>query len=154
MAIEIPEFIVPFVPWIRGTVGLVLVGAIFLGGMAAVWIERKLSADIQLRYGPSRVGKFGLLQLVADAIKLFTKEDVRPGNADRFLYDNAPVFMLTSLFLMLVAIPVGAVFIDGNLYPLAVTEMDISILFIEAVSAINIFGIFMAAYGSDRKSVV
>lgn len=151
MAIEIPEFIVPFVPWIRGTVGLVLVGAIFLGGMAAVWIERKLSADIQLRYGPSRVGKFGLLQLVADAIKLFTKEDVRPGNADRFLYDNAPVFMLTSLFLMLVAIPVGAVFIDGNLYPLAVTEMDISILFIEAVSAINIFGIFMAAYGSNNK---
>jgi NADH-quinone oxidoreductase subunit H len=52
---------------------------------------------------------------------------------------------------MLVAIPVGAVFIDGNLYPLAVTEMDISILFIEAVSAINIFGIFMAAYGSNNK---
>lgn len=149
--IEIPEFIVPFIPWIRGLVGLSLVGAIFLGAMGAVWIERKLSADIQLRYGPSRVGKFGLLQLVADAIKLFTKEDMRPRNADRLLFDNAPIFMMSSVFLMLVAIPVGAVFINGVEYPLAVTEMDISVLYIEAMSAITIFGIFMIAYGSNNK---
>ncbi|AKB32197.1 FPO subunit H [Methanosarcina siciliae C2J] len=149
--IEIPEFIIPLIPWIRGVVGLVLVGAIFLGAMGAVWLERKLSADIQFRYGPSRVGKFGLLQLVADAIKLFTKEDVRPRNADRLLFDNAPIFMMSSVFLMLVAIPVGAVFINGVQYPLAVTEMDISVLYIEAVSAISIFGIFMIAYGSNNK---
>ncbi|WP_440948001.1 F420H2 dehydrogenase subunit FpoH [Methanosarcina sp. T3] len=149
--IEIPEFIIPFIPWIRGLVGLSLVGAIFLGAMGAVWIERKLSADIQFRYGPSRVGKFGLLQLVADAIKLFTKEDMRPRNADRLLFDNAPIFMMSSVFLMLVAIPVGAVFINGVEYPLAVTEMDISVLYIEAMSAITIFGIFMIAYGSNNK---
>lgn len=149
--IEIPEFIVPFLPWIRGTVGLALVGAIFLGAMGAVWIERKLSADIQFRYGPMRVGKFGLLQLVADAIKLFTKEDLRPKNADRLLFDNAPIFLMSSVFLMLVAIPVGAVFINGVEYPLAVTEMDISILYIEAMSAISIFGIFMMSYGSNNK---
>lgn len=151
VAIEIPEFIIPFIPWIRGLVGLSLVGAIFLGAMGAVWIERKLSADIQLRHGPSRVGKFGLLQLVADAIKLFTKEDMRPSNADRLLFDNAPIFMMSSVFLMLVAIPVGAVFINGVEYPLAVTEMDVSILYIEAMSAITIFGIFMIAYGSNNK---
>ncbi|HIH93136.1 TPA: NADH-quinone oxidoreductase subunit NuoH [Methanosarcina acetivorans] len=149
--IEIPEFIIPLIPWIRGVVGLVLVGAIFLGAMGAVWLERKLSADIQFRYGPSRVGKFGLLQLVADAIKLFTKEDMRPRNADRLLFDNAPIFMMSSVFLMLVAIPVGAVFINGVEYPLAVTEMDISVLYIEAMSAITIFGIFMIAYGSNNK---
>lgn len=149
--IEIPEFIVPFLPWIRGVVGLALVGAIFLGAMGAVWIERKLSADIQFRYGPMRVGKFGLLQLVADAIKLFTKEDLRPKNADRLLFDNAPIFLMSSVFLMLVAIPVGAVFINGVEYPLAVTEMDISILYIEAMSAISIFGIFMMSYGSNNK---
>lgn len=151
MVIEIPEFIVPFIPWIRGLVGLSLVGAIFLGAMGAVWIERKLSADIQLRYGPSRVGKFGLFQLVADAIKLFTKEDMRPSNADRLLFDNAPIFMISSVFLMLVAIPVGAIFINGVEYPLAATEMDISVLYIEAMSAITIFGIFMVAYGSNNK---
>jgi F420H2 dehydrogenase subunit H len=149
--IEIPEFIIPLIPWIRGVVGLVLVGAIFLGAMGAVWLERKLSADIQFRYGPSRVGKFGLLQLVADAIKLFTKEDMRPRNADRLLFDNAPIFMMSSVFLMLVAIPVVAVFINGVEYPLAVTEMDISVLYIEAMSAITIFGIFMIAYGSNNK---
>ena len=151
MVMQIPEFIVPLIPWIRGLVGLSLVGAIFLGAMGAVWIERKLSADIQFRYGPSRVGKFGLLQLVADAIKLFTKEDMRPRNADRLLFDNAPIFMMSSVFLMLVAIPVGAVFINGVEYPLAVTEMDISVLYIEAMSAITIFGIFMIAYGSNNK---
>ncbi|AKB20024.1 MULTISPECIES: F420H2 dehydrogenase subunit FpoH [unclassified Methanosarcina] len=149
--IEIPEFIIPFIPWIRGLVGLSLVGAIFLGAMGAVWIERKLSADIQFRYGPSRVGKFGLLQLVADAIKLFTKEDLRPKNADRVLFDNATIFMMSSVFLMLVAIPVGAVFINGVEYPLVVTEMDISVLYIEAMSALTIFGIFMIAYGSNNK---
>ncbi len=149
--IEIPELIVPFIPWIRGVVGLALVGVIFLGAMGAVWIERKLSADIQFRYGPMRVGKFGLLQLVADAIKLFTKEDLRPKNADRLLFDNAPIFLMSSVFLMLVAIPVGAVFIGGVEYPLAVTEMDISILYIEAMSSISIFGIFMMSYGSNNK---
>lgn len=149
--IEIPEFIIPFIPWIRGLVGLSLVGVIFLGAMGAVWLERKLSAAIQFRYGPSRVGKFGLLQLVADAIKLFTKEDLRPKNADRMLFDNATIFMMSSVFLMLVAIPVGAVFINGIEYPLAVTEMDISVLYIEAMSALTIFGIFMIAYGSNNK---
>jgi NADH-quinone oxidoreductase subunit H len=151
MVINIPEFIIPLIPWIRGLAGLSLIGAIFIGAMGAVWLERKLSADIQFRYGPSRVGKYGLLQLVADAIKLFTKEDMRPRNADRILFDNAPIFMMCSIFLMLVAIPVGAVYINGVEYPLAATEMDISILYIEAVSAITIFGIFMIAYGSNNK---
>lgn len=149
--IEIPEFIVPFFPLIRGIVGLALIGAIFLGAMGAVWIERKLSGDIQQRYGPMRVGKYGLLQLVADAIKLFTKEDLMPRNADKILFKNAPIFMMSSVFLMLVAIPVGAVFVNGVEYPLAVTEIDISILYIEAMSAISIFGIFMMAYGSNNK---
>ncbi|MDD3043084.1 MAG: F420H2 dehydrogenase subunit FpoH [Methanosarcinaceae archaeon] len=149
--IEIPEFIVPFIPLIRGVVGLALIGAIFLGAMGAVWIERKLSGDIQQRYGPMRVGKYGLLQLVADAIKLFTKEDLMPRNADKLLFNNAPIFMMSSVFLMLVAIPVGAIFVNGVEYPLAVAEMDISILYIEAMSAISIFGIFMIAYGSNNK---
>lgn len=151
MAIEIPEFIVPLIPWIRGTVGLSLIGVIFLGAMGAVWLERKLSADIQSRMGPCRVGKYGLLQLVADAIKLFTKEDLKPLNADSLLFNNANIFMLGSVFLMLVALPVGAVFINGVEYPLAVTQMDISVLYIEAVSALSIFGIFMVAYGSNNK---
>ena len=151
MPINIPEFIVPLIPWLRGIVGLALIGVIFMGAMGAVWLERKLSADIQSRMGPSRVGKYGLLQLVADAIKLFTKEDLKPLNADSLLFNNANIFMLGSVFLMLVALPVGAVFINGVEYPLAVTQMDISVLYIESVSSLSIFGIFMVAYGSNNK---
>lgn len=146
---ELPEIL--FNPLVRGILGICLMGAIFLGAMAAVWFERKLSADIQQRYGPMRTGPHGLLQLVADAIKLFTKEDIIPKNADRLLFVAAPIMMMGSVFLMLVAIPFGAIIINGNTYPIAATDMDISILYIEAVSAISIIGIFMVAYSSNNK---
>ncbi len=146
---EIPEIL--FNPWIRGILGLCLMGAIFMGAMIAVWFERKLSADIQQRHGPSRAGPHGILQLVADAIKLFTKEDIIPANADKFLFVFAPIVLMGSVFLMLVAIPFGAVIINGNTYPIAATDMDISILYIEAVSAVSVIGIFMIAYSSNNK---
>jgi len=146
---ELPEIL--FNPLVRGILGLCLMGAIFLGAMAAVWFERKLSADIQQRYGPMRVGPHGILQLVADAIKLFTKEDIIPKNADRLLFVAAPIMMMGSVFLVLVALPFGAIIINGDTYPIAATDMDISILYIEAVSAISIIGIFMVAYSSNNK---
>ncbi|AFV24773.1 F420H2 dehydrogenase subunit H [Methanolobus psychrophilus R15] len=146
---ELPEIL--FNPLVRGILGICLMSAIFLGAMAAVWFERKLSADIQQRYGPMRTGPHGLLQLVADAIKLFTKEDIIPRNADRLLFVAAPIMMMGSVFLMLVALPFGAIIINGDTYPIAATDMDISILYIEAVSAISIIGIFMVAYSSNNK---
>lgn len=146
---ELPEIL--FNPLVRGILGICLMSAIFLGAMAAVWFERKLSADIQQRYGPMRTGPHGLLQLVADAIKLFTKEDIIPRNADRLLFVAAPIMMMGSVFLMLVAIPFGAIIINGDTYPIAATDMDISILYIEAVSAISIIGIFMVAYSANNK---
>ncbi|MDW7731924.1 MAG: F420H2 dehydrogenase subunit FpoH [Methanolobus sp.] len=146
---ELPEIL--FNPLLRGILGLCLMGAIFLGAMGAVWFERKLSADIQQRYGPMRTGPHGLLQLVADAIKLFTKEDIIPKNADRLLFVSAPILMMGSVFLMLVAIPFGAIIINGETYPIAATDMDISILYIEAMSAISIIGIFMVAYSANNK---
>jgi F420H2 dehydrogenase subunit H len=146
---EIPEIL--FNPWIRGILGLCLMGAIFMGAMIAVWFERKLSADIQQRHGPNRVGPHGIFQLVADAIKLFTKEDIIPANADKLLFVFAPIVLMGSVFLMLVAIPFGAVIINGDTYPIAATDMDISVLYIEAVSAVSVIGIFMIAYSSNNK---
>jgi len=146
---ELPEIL--FNPLVRGILGVCLMGAIFLGAMAAVWFERKLSADVQQRYGPMRVGPHGIFQLVADAIKLFTKEDIIPKNADRLLFVAAPIMMMGSVFLVLVALPFGAIIINGDTYPIAATDMDISILYIEAVSAISIIGIFMVAYSSNNK---
>jgi NADH-quinone oxidoreductase subunit H len=146
--LEIPSNIAP---WLRGIVGLVLIGLLFVVGMVAVWIERKLSADIQERYGPNRVGPVGIFQLVADAIKLLTKEDIIPKAADKLLFVVAPIIIMGSIFLMLVAIPVGAVYVNGVEYALAVTEMDISILYIEAMSAISIIGLFVLGYSQNNK---
>ncbi|WP_292486099.1 F420H2 dehydrogenase subunit FpoH [Methanohalobium sp.] len=138
-------------PWIRGYLGLSLIGFIFISAMAAVWLERKISADIQFRIGPCRVGPIGIFQLIADAIKLFTKEDIVPRKADSVMFRSAPIFLMVSVFLMLVAIPIGAVVINGVAYPLVVTDMDISILYVEAVSSISIIGVFMVAYSSNNK---
>ncbi len=140
-----------FNPLLRSILGLVLMGVIFLGAMVAIWFERKLSADIQQRYGPMRAGPHGVLQLVADAIKLFTKEDIIPRDADRLLFVSAPIVLMASVFLMLVAIPFGAIIINGETYPIAATDMDISILYIQAVSAISLIGIFMVAYSANNK---
>jgi len=148
---NLAEFLDIYGPWLRGILGLALIGAIFLFAMIAIWFERKLSADIQFRVGPHYVGPHGLLQLVADAIKLFTKEAIIPANADKTLFMLAPIFLMGSVFLMLVAIPMGAVFINGQEYPIVATEMDISILYIEAVSTISVFGAFLVAYGSNNK---
>ncbi|MEA1984366.1 MAG: NADH-quinone oxidoreductase subunit H, partial [Euryarchaeota archaeon] len=73
---DVPDIL--FNPWLRTVCGLALIGAIFLGAMATVWFERKLSGDIQSRIGPKYVGPIGIFQLVADAIKLLTKEDLIP----------------------------------------------------------------------------
>lgn len=146
---ELTEII--FNPWLRAILGLCLMGSIFMGAMLVVWFERKLSADIQQRLGPNRVGPHGIFQLVADAIKLFTKEDIIPGNADKLLFVFGPIVLMGSIFLMLVAIPFGAIIINGSTYPIAATDMDISILYIEAVSAVSVIGIFMIAYSSNNK---
>ena len=147
---SIVEFL--FNPWVRGTLGLALIGLIFFSAVITVWLERKFGADIQSRIGPNRVGgRFGILQLIADAIKLFTKEDLIPSKADKLLFVIAPIIVLGSGFMMIVAIPFGAIVIGDNAYPIAATEFDISLLYLEAVSALSVLGIFMAAYGSNNK---
>jgi len=142
-------------PWIRGVIGLCAMGAMMVAAMFAVWLERKYASDIQSRIGPNRVGgRFGLLQLIADAIKLFTKEDIKPDKVDGPVWVAAPVLMFGSALMMIIAIPFGAFIFNGTVYPLAVTQFDISILYLEAVSAIGIIGIFMAGWGSNNKFAV
>lgn len=142
----------PFSPWVRGVLGGLVIGAVFGGALVMVYLERKFLGDIQSRIGPNRVGgRFGVLQLIADAIKLFTKEDIIPTKADKWLFIGAPIVALTSGFLMVAVIPFDLLMIKGNEYAVAVSRMDVSILYLEAVSALSIFAIFMAGWGSGSK---
>ncbi|MBD0354510.1 MAG: NADH-quinone oxidoreductase subunit NuoH [Rubrobacteraceae bacterium] len=110
--------------------------------LAAVltFAERKVSAYIQLRYGPNRVGPRGILQPAADVFKLFTKENVHPGRADLWIFLAAPIAMF---------LPAAAVWLVIPFAPdLVVADLNIGIAFFFAITSINALGVIMAGYGS------
>ena len=128
---------------IKGSVIIVfmLVSAIFF-----VWLERKVSARIQDRLGPTRVGgKFGWLQTLADGMKLLVKEDVMPADADPFLFKIAAYVTLAAPFLAFIALPFAR---DWVAMPLSV---GIGVFFMLAVMSTEVFGIILAGYGSGSK---
>src|ERR1051325_8759841 len=106
-------------------------------------LERKFAARMQSRIGPYRVGPHGLLQPIADALKLMMKEDVVPRQADRSVYNLAPIVFLVPCMLIFATLP----FAPG----LGVADLNIGILFFLAVSAMEIVGLFMGGWGSNNK---
>src|SRR3982750_2371347 len=124
-------------------VTLVIIAAFPLVAGYIVLVERKVLADFQVRLGPMRVGPHGLLQPIADALKLMMKEDIIPRTADRSVYNLAPIVFLIPCMLIFATIP----FAPG----LGVADLNIGILFFLAVSAMEIVGLFMAGWGSNNK---
>ena len=117
-----------------------------------VLFERRVVAHIQSRMGPNRVGFQGLLQPLADALKLISKEAIFPREADRFLYLLAPVFASAPAFLSYAVIPVGGtVNIFGTPIPLHLADINVALLFIFAVGSLNVYGVFLAGYASNNK---
>jgi NADH-quinone oxidoreductase subunit H len=118
-----------------------------------VWIERKVCARIQNRRGPNRVGPFGLLQPVADAVKLICKEEVIPERAERALYYLAPFMAFVPAALAFAVIPVGKPLRlgDGTLLPLAVADIDVGILFVLAISSIGVYAMAFAGWSANSK---
>ena len=108
-----------------------------------VWLERKVAARFQDRIGPNRVGPLGLLQPIADAIKLITKEDLVPRTADRWVHLAAPVLVIISAFMVMAVIP----FAVG----LAPVDLPSGIVYLIAVSSISPLGIFLAGWASRNK---
>ncbi|MEE9199664.1 MAG: NADH-quinone oxidoreductase subunit NuoH [Dehalococcoidia bacterium] len=108
-----------------------------------IYMERRLLGRFQNRLGPNRVGPFGILQPLADAIKVMTKEDIVPKGADRWVFNMAPVAVMIPVLLIFAVIPFG-----GNTF---LTNLNVGILFIVAVTALDTIGVFMAGWASNNK---
>jgi NADH-quinone oxidoreductase subunit H len=108
-----------------------------------VLLERKVMAHMQARLGPMRVGPHGLLQPIADAVKLLLKEDIIPNNADRWMFWIAPLLSVTMGLLAYAALPFGPVF--------QIADLDVGLLFILAVSSLGIYGIVLGGWASNSK---
>ena len=111
--------------------------------MGFIYFERRGMARMQARLGPNRVGPFGLLQPVADAIKVLLKEDIVPSKADKIVHWLAPVVAFAPVLLIFAVVP----FQDGAL----LADLNIGILYVVAISSVSTVGIFMAGWGSSNK---
>jgi NADH-quinone oxidoreductase subunit H len=116
------------------------------------WVERKVLAHIQLRPGPYRVGPHGLLQPLADVIKLLTKEGFIPANVNTFFYLLAPVLAVTIALIAISVIPFGPqITIGGVTTLMQLTDIKIGILFVLALSSVGVYGVALAGWASNSK---
>jgi NADH-quinone oxidoreductase subunit H len=124
------------------TIGLIL-GTVIVVAAMLIWVERRLLSFWQERLGPNRVGPFGLLQVVADMIKIFTKEDWVPPFADRFSFVLAPAIIMTVILLSFAVIPFGP--------NIGVIESNIGVLFILAMASLGAYSVMLGGLSSDNK---
>lgn len=117
----------------------------------AVWFERKVVARMQSRWGPTRVGPYGLLQPLADAIKLLTKEDITPSGVFRMIYIAAPALSVITALLAFAVIPFGPSVQAGGVELFQIADLDIGLLFVLAVSSMGVYGIVLAGWSSNSK---
>ncbi len=111
--------------------------------LGLIWVERKVAGRIQDRLGPNRTGPYGLLQSVADAMKLLTKEDITPTAADKITFNVAPLLAVFAVLMLFGAIPLAPRFVGANL--------NIGALYIVALGSIAIMSVLMAGWGSNNK---
>ena len=120
---------------------LLVFGGLSVAVIAMNWLERKILAHMQVRLGPMRVGPHGLLQPIADAIKLLLKEDIIPAEADKIVFWIAPFIVVLAAFTVFVVVPFGPTH--------AITDMNIGILFMLGVSSLSVLGIVTAGWASN-----
>ena len=122
---------------------VVIAAAVLLVDILLVWIERKFVARFQDRLGPNRLGPFGLIQPIADVIKLLIKEDLTPAGADKVIYNLAPVMALATVLIIWAVIPLSPTVIGSSL--------NVGVLYFIAAGALGTLGIIMAGWAANNK---
>ncbi len=144
-------------PWQHDLVVALVKIAVLIGviqGLFTVmtWAERRLLAFMQFRLGPNRTGPFGILQPIADGVKLFFKEEVMPAGAERWAFILAPCLSVTAAFMAIAVIPYGPKFtLGGREYQMQIADLDVGLLYIFAITALGVYGIVMAGWASNSK---
>nr|YP_009522587.1 NAD(P)H-quinone oxidoreductase subunit 1 [Dumortiera hirsuta]AXQ02601.1 NAD(P)H-quinone oxidoreductase subunit 1 [Dumortiera hirsuta] len=128
--------------WIIFSILILMLG-VTIGVLVLVWLERKISAAIQQRIGPEYAGPLGIIQALADGIKLFLKEDIVPAQGDVWLFNIGPILVLIPVFLIYLVIPFE--------YNVILANFSIGVFFWIAISSIVPLGLLMAGYGSNNK---
>jgi NADH-quinone oxidoreductase subunit H len=131
-------------PTVRALLNIVgVLGAVLTVASGLIWLERRLLALWQDRYGPNRVGPFGLLQVLADMIKIFTKEDWIPPFADRPVFVLAPAIVVASVLLSFAVVPVAP--------GIGVADLNVGLLFFLAMSSLGVYSVILAGWASNNK---
>jgi NADH-quinone oxidoreductase subunit H len=143
--------------WILGFILLVIkLGAALLALLLCaaylVLAERKLLARMQIRFGPNRAGPFGMLQPIADLIKMMTKEDLIPRGADRMIFRYAPAVAAATAMLIFAVVPFGdSLTLWGNRIPLVITDLNVGLLAVFGLSSLGVYGVALGGWASNSK---
>ena len=131
---------------------VILLNAILIAVTYMVLLERKVIAWVQSRLGPMRVGPYGALQPIADAIKLMIKEDITPTRADRWVFTAAPIIVLVPALIVFAVIPFGPeVEMFGRSVPLYITDINVGLLYVVSIASLGVYGIILAGWASNSK---
>jgi NADH-quinone oxidoreductase subunit H len=142
----IDQFVIPLLKIV------IVLNATLVAVTYMVLLERKVIAWAQSRLGPMRVGPYGVLQPVADAVKLMIKEDITPVRADKWVFTAAPIIAMVPALIVYAVIPFGStVTIFGHPVPLYITDINVGLLYIVSVASVGVYGIILAGYASNSK---
>jgi NADH-quinone oxidoreductase subunit H len=135
--------------WLIAVKGLIVFVLCVVLTLMSVWGERRIVARMQMRLGPNRVGPFGLLQSLADGVKLALKEDLIPKAADRIVFVIAPVISATTCFMAFAVMPLtGKVTLFGHKTVMQLTDLPVGVLYVLAIASVGVYGIVLAGWSS------